>query len=148
MKSLLFRKLASLPGINLFNLKDKVEIREVAERVEPTLEQSHAKLFKLAHKYFIRVVVQDKYIKILNRIINQYSFESDKWDTIQSNHEYEIAEIRREYEQKIKNIKNSTHKNLHDDIAQLKQENGILKIAVQRIEPKNPLVKQKPHGKI
>lgn len=144
MKSALFQKLASLPGINWFNNKEKISRPDPTPemRLEPQEDDSHGRLYRLSSKYFRKLVTQDLYIQELHKLLDQFNFEVEKWDTVQAGHEHEIQKMKLECDRRIEDIQfqmhNSRNGRLHNEIQQLsakvrRQENHI-----------NSLEKRKP----
>ena len=105
MISKLFQKLASLPGINLFNHRDKMEIAPELPFHPPTGEESYDKIKEKANKYFKHLVVQNQYIKALHKLLDQVDDEVMNWDRRQAAHEQDIVDATRPLLKEINNLK-------------------------------------------
>lgn len=93
MKSNLFKIFAALPGINWFNWKEKIERELPMTRINPKLHEHNPELlYKMATKYFEKIVVQDKYIWVQMKLIDSFDEQVQKWDEIQAKHEMEVEE--------------------------------------------------------
>ena len=105
MTSRLFQRLAKLPGVNLFNWKEKTAHFEPATpREEPKREMTDGKLYFLGIKYFSKVIVQDKYIRLLENLASQYELEVEKLDIMQARHEREMDQIKAECQSRISDM--------------------------------------------
>lgn len=98
MISALFKKLASLPGINWFNRKDKIEY-------DPAATEEHlVRIAKGGHTYnaikhqnylyYTHMMGQAQYIKAMHKLINEFDLTVEKWDDIQMNHEHELEALK------------------------------------------------------
>jgi hypothetical protein len=141
MNSKLFQQLAKLPGVNLFNWKDKtVRIDPIGVREQPLESMTPAKLYFLAYKYFSKVIVQDKYINCLQKMVTHYELEVEKLDLMQARHEQELDQIKAECESKIKekakevdNVLDKTDSGrLHKRIKNLELKNAELQVVAKR----------------
>jgi len=117
MKSKLFSKLAQ-GALSILNFPDKVEIDEVI-RIEPREDDTAAKLYKLATRYYKHLVVQDQYVKLCMRMMDQVEHEISKLDLIQANHEDEMEKVKAEAKALIAGSKLGL---LHNKIQQLESE--------------------------
>ena len=129
MKSKLLQRLAKLPGINWFNNKEKIErtAPRPVNRIQPKETDSQKRLYILADRYLRKLTVQDLYINEVNKLLDQFNFEVEKWDQIQAGHEQEIERIRKECSDLISN----------SSVALLKQKVQQLEAQVTRLTNHN-----------
>lgn len=114
MISALFKKLASLPGINWFNRKDKIEYDPAAteERLKQIAKGGHTynAIKQQNYMYYTHMMGQAQYIKAMNKLIDEFDLVVESWDGIQSEHESELEILRgiiRNREQQIAELQKS-----------------------------------------
>jgi predicted RNase H-like nuclease (RuvC/YqgF family) len=100
-------------------------------RVEPSTEDSYHSLYRKASVYFQKLIVQDKYIKSLTRIIKEAEGEIKRFDNLQLEHEKEIREIKDHYE--IEHSKSLVHQ-LRTECIQSAKTIKKLQLRVQELE--------------
>jgi hypothetical protein len=127
MESMLFRKFASLPGINIFNWRKKMVRAEEPIRVEPSIEDSHHSLHRKATVYFKKLIVQDKYIKAITTLLNNAEMEVKRFDDMQVAHEKEIQKIKAHYE--LEHSKSIVHQLRNENV----QHGKTIKRLQQRV---------------
>jgi hypothetical protein len=93
LESKLLKKYAASSEINIYNHKEKAIRTEPTQldRDKPTNKNHWRRLYEQANKYFEKVLLQDKYIKIQGRLLDQYDAELQKLDAVIVEQEKQIT---------------------------------------------------------
>lgn len=89
-KSKFLEKLRALPGVNLFNWREKVECEPIPAK-EPRENLSPSRHWRQALEYFKRMMLQQKYIETVNKILDDISPQLIEVDEMLHTKELEIA---------------------------------------------------------
>ena len=111
MKSKLFNLLARLPGINWFNHKNRITYDpvETEKHLVHIAKGGHTynAIKEQNYRYYEHMMGQAQYIKAMNKLIDEFDFEIEKWDAIQAGHESELERLKdiiRKRDIEIKNL--------------------------------------------
>lgn len=120
MKSKLFQKLASLPGVNWFNRKDKMEYTEpVKEFPHLKGDEGYLKLTLIANKYFSHIHALKTYIDTMHKLVGEFDDAianlDEEYFIMESKNESIIVALKNEIKSrdaKIKELEHSLRKKL------------------------------------
>ncbi len=137
MKSKTLKDLVSLPGLNIFNFRQKMQTIDGYKRKEPDDPES------LEYKYFEQLIVQDKYIKALNRMLDTVEFEFEKLDIQLDEKEQEILSLK----EKLKKASEDSIIGWQHRLDSVKKDNQIKETAIRtayerQIKEKDEIIKQ------